>query len=201
MLDWITNWIETLGYIGIFSLMVLEHLFPPIPSEVVMPLSGFASSRSDTLSLWLVVVVGSAGSLLGASAWYALGWWVKHEQMMKWADDYGKWLALDSKDIQKAIDFFHRSGGNWIVGLGRIVPGVRTYVSVPAGLTHMPLIPYLLYSAIGTALWTGLLAIAGYVLGDQFDKVQKYISPISKGMLIMVGLGAIVWLLWRRRKR
>jgi membrane protein DedA with SNARE-associated domain len=200
MFDWITTTIESLGYFGIFALMVLEHLFPPIPSELIMPLSGFVSSTSDRMNLATVILVGTLGSLIGASAWYVVGQLVSHEQLMNLVKRHGRWLALKPKDIEKAIQFFQNSGGSWVVGVGRIVPGVRTYVSVPAGLSHMPLVPYLLYSALGTVLWTAALAIAGYVLGSQFDRVQEFISPISKGVLVGVVIGVVVWLFKRRKK-
>lgn len=201
MFNWITTWIESLGYLGIFGLMVLEHLFPPIPSELVMPLAGFVSRSSTGLNLAGVILAGSLGSLLGASAWYVLGRLITHEQLMNWVRRYGRWLTLKPRDIDKAFDFFQRSGGSWVVGVGRLVPGVRTYVSVPAGLSHMPLLPYLGYSALGTVLWTGALAVAGYILGDQFDRVQTILGPVSKIVLITLAIVAVVWVIKRRQHR
>jgi len=201
MFQWIIATIESLGYLGVFALMVLEHLIPPIPSELIMPLSGFVSRTSDSMNLVTVILAGSLGSLIGASAWYVLGLLISHEQLMTLVKRHGRWLTLKPKDIEKAIQFFHNSGGSWVVGVGRIVPGVRTYVSVPAGLSHMPLVPYLLYSALGTVLWTGALAIAGYVLGAQFDRVQQYIAPISKAVVAGVVIGFIFWVLRRRQRR
>lgn len=201
MVQWITTTIESLGYLGIFALMVLEHLIPPIPSELIMPLSGFVSRTSDSMNLVTVILAGSLGSLMGASAWYVLGLLISHEQLMTLVKRHGRWLTLKPNDIETAILFFQNSGGSWVVGVGRIVPGVRTYVSVPAGLSHMPLVPYLLYSALGTVLWTGALAIAGYVLGAQFDRVQQYIAPISKAVVAGVVIGFIFWVLRRRQRR
>ncbi|MDB9528953.1 DedA family protein [Oscillatoria sp. CS-180] len=198
MLDWITTWLESLGYFGVFALMILEHLFPPIPSEVIMPLSGFISSRSNDMTLEWVIVAGSLGSLVGTLFWYILGRLISHQQIMVWVEKHGRWLALKPKDIEKAMDFFQEGGGHWIVGIGRVVPGVRTYVSVPAGLSHMPLVPYLFYSAIGTVIWTAALAIAGYFLGAQFERVSQFIAPISTIVLIGLGVFAIIWV-WNRR--
>jgi membrane protein DedA with SNARE-associated domain len=199
MASWITDWLESLGYFGVFALMVLEHVFPPIPSELVMPLSGFISHRSAEMSLGWVIVAGSIGSLVGTFFWYYLGRQVDKAQLMILTAKYGKWLTLKPKDIEKAIAFFQRGGGNWVVGFGRVVPGVRTYVSVPAGLTKMPLLPYLIYSAIGTILWTAALAIAGYILGNQFEQVSAFIAPVSKGVLVALVLGTIGWVIYRRR--
>ncbi|MGB6013592.1 MAG: DedA family protein, partial [Nodosilinea sp.] len=179
---------------------VLEHLFPPIPSELVMPLAGFVSRSSPSLNLAGVILAGSLGSLIGASAWYVLGRLITQDQLMNWVRRYGRWLTLKPRDIDKAFDFFQRSGGSWVVGVGRVVPGVRTYVSVPAGLSHMPLLPYLGYSAVGTVLWTGLLAVAGYVLGDQFERVETIIGPISKIVLVTLAIAAVIWVLKRRQR-
>lgn len=201
MFQWITTWIESLGYVGIFGLMVLEHLFPPIPSELVMPLAGFVSSSSSDMTLVGVILAGSLGSLIGASAWYVVGLLITHEQLMGWVERHGRWLTLKPKDIVKAIAFFQQSGGSWVVGAGRLVPGVRTYVSVPAGLSHMPLLPYLVYSALGTVLWTGALAVTGYILGDQFDRVQVLLGPVSKIVLISCAIAAVIWIAMRRRRR
>ncbi|WP_017296939.1 DedA family protein [Nodosilinea nodulosa] len=201
MFSWITHWIESLGYVGIFGLMVLEHLFPPIPSELVMPLAGFVSSTSATMNLVGVTLAGSLGSLLGSSAWYVLGRLVSYRRLILWVKRYGQWLMLKPRDIDEAIAFFRRSGGSWVVGVGRIVPGVRTYVSVPAGLSHMALLPYLVYSALGTVVWTGALAVAGYILGENFDQVQVFIAPISKGVLVLLAIALIVWVVKRRRRR
>ena len=201
MVSWITNWLESLGYFGVFALMVLEHVFPPIPSELVMPLSGFVSSRSSEMTIGWVIVAGSIGSLVGTLFWYYLGRQVNQAQLMRLTAKYGKWLTLQPKDLEKAIAFFQRGGGHWVVGLGRVVPGVRTYVSVPAGLTKMPLGPYLFYSAIGTVLWTAALAIAGYVLGNRFEAVSAFIAPISKGVLLALGCTAVGWVIYRWRRR
>jgi membrane protein DedA with SNARE-associated domain len=200
MLNWITSWIESLGYLGIFSLMVLEHIFPPIPSELIMPLAGFTSSHSSNMNLGLVIVAGSLGSLIGASAWYILGTWVSQDQIIDWVKRYGRWIFLAPDDIQKAMTFFQRRGGGWVVGFGRIVPGVRTYVSVPAGLSRMPIVPYLAYSALGTLAWTGMLAIAGYVLGAEFDQIQTIIGPVGKVVLITLAVLAVIWIIRRSRQ-
>lgn len=194
MFDWIETWIETLGHWGIFCLMVLEHLFPPIPSELIMPLAGFVSNSSAKLSLSWTIAAGTLGSMVGTSAWYLLGRLVEEEQMMGLIKRYGRWLSLKPEDVAKAIRFFRESGGLWVVGVGRVVPGIRTYVSVPAGLSQMPLIPYLLYTLIGTTIWTGALAIAGFFLGSRFDQVQAFIAPISKVVLIAIAVVFVIWL-------
>ena len=201
MVSWITIWLESLGYLGVFAFMVLEHVCPPVPSALVMPMSGVISSRSSEMSIAWVVVAGSLGSLVGTLFWYYLGRRISREQLLQLAAKHGKWLMLKPQDIEKAIDFFQRKGGNWVVGLGQVVPGVRTYVAVPAGLAKMHLIPYLIYSAIGTVIWTASLAIAGYVLGNRFEAVSALIAPISKGVLLALGCAAVGWVVYRWRRR
>ncbi|MGF1460184.1 MAG: DedA family protein [Leptolyngbyaceae cyanobacterium] len=201
MLAWISDWLESLGYLGVFALMVLEHLFPPIPSELVMPLSGFISSRSAEMNLVGVIIAGSIGSVVGTLFWYWLGRWTSQEQLLALVAEYGKWLTVKPRDIEKAIVFFQEGGGQWVVGIGRVVPGVRTYVSIPAGLGGMQILPYLIYSSIGTVIWTAALAISGYLLGDQFERVGEFIGPISKGVLVALFVGSIAWLSYRLVKR
>lgn len=197
--DWITTWIETLGHWGIFCLMVLEHLFPPIPSELIMPLAGFTSSASNDISLTWAIAAGTAGSFLGTLTWYAMGCLVKEEQIMRWVERYRRWLFVKPKDVKKAISFFQQGNGIWVVGIGRVIPGIRTYVSVPAGLSHMPLILYGASTLVGTFVWTAALAIAGYFLGNQFEQVQVFLAPIAQGVLILLAISLLVWV-FRRYK-
>ncbi|MBD0270029.1 MAG: DedA family protein [Cyanobacteria bacterium Co-bin8] len=199
MLDWITRIVETLGYWGILALMFLENVLPPIPSEVVMPLSGFAASQSD-LKFWLVVAAGAAGSVAGTLPWYFVGKYVGQERLMHWADRHGHWLAISSKDISKATNWFNHRQGYWVVLLARMVPGIRTYVSIPAGISRMRLLPYLAYSLVGTVIWVSGLAIAGYFLGSHYDVVSRYIRPVSVVVILgMLGF-SIGWVLLRKRK-
>lgn len=200
MLDWITHWIETLGYWGIFGLMVLEHLFPPIPSEIVMPLAGLTSTKSAGVSLPIVILAGSIGSIVGTLAWYVLGRAVSHGQIIRWVERYGRWVTLYPEDVERAIAFFQQGKGGWVVCVGRLVPGVRTYISIPAGLSHMPLISYLCYSAVGTVVWTAALAIAGAVLGSQFDQIQQVTGPVGKVVLISLAVISVIWVVRRQQK-
>ncbi len=197
MPTWITSWIESFGYWGVFALMVLEHVFPPIPSEVVLPLAGFVSSSSSSMNVAGVIASGTIGSVVGSSVWYRIGRLVDQDQMIQWVARHGKWLALKPSDIGKAIVFFQHQSSSWIVGAARVVPGIRTYISVPAGLSKMPLIQYFIYTIVGTFIWTGLLAIAGYILGNQFDQVQHFVAPISKVVLGTVVIVIAMLMIYR----
>lgn len=198
MLDWITNTLTSLGYVGIALLMFLENLVPPIPSELIMPLSGFAVTRGE-LNFTYVVMAGVVGSVLGALPWYYLGklWGLK--RIKKLADRYGKWLSISSGDIQKAKYWFDRRGKE-AACFSRLVPGVRTYISVPAGISKMPLLAFLFYSTLGTAAWVSLLTYAGYILGDNYDRVKYFIAPIGGSVIILLMAASIFWILKRQSK-
>jgi membrane protein DedA with SNARE-associated domain len=183
MFDWITGVIERLGYTGIVALTFLENVFPPIPSEVVIPLAGFVSARG-ILRLDMVVVAATVGSLAGSTAWYALGRRVGEARLQQWVAQHGRWITLSPRDLHRA-DLWFRSHGPWAVCLGRMVPGVRTLISLPAGFTAMPLPRFLAYSTIGTVAWTALLAGAGMILQANFERVRDYINVVSNIVLAL----------------
>jgi membrane protein DedA with SNARE-associated domain len=200
MLEWITNTINSLGYVGIALLMFVENLFPPIPSELIMPLAGFtARATPDRLNVAGVFLAGLVGSVAGALVWYYPGKFLGEKRLKAWADRYGKWLTVSSKDITKATRWFD-SQGSKAVFIGRLIPGVRTLISVPAGISNMHLLPFLFYTTLGSAAWVGLLTYSGYVLGSQYELVDKYLAPVSKivlGSLLLIFIG---WILKRKRK-
>jgi len=200
MVDWITGLMNALGYAGIALLMFLENIFPPIPSEVVMPLAGFTSAQGG-MSLVGVILAGSLGSLAGAVPWYYAGKVYGAERMRDFAKRYGHWITVSPEDIDHATNWFNRHGRSAVL-IGRLVPGVRTLISVPAGISGMGLFPFLLYSTIGTVAWTSLLAICGYILRDQWSTVESYISPISTILIaLLVLLFAVRFVRqWRGRR-
>ena len=123
---------------------------------------------------------------------------VGEERLVAWADRYGKWLTLRGKEIKQADDWFDRHGPRAVL-FGRMVPGIRSLLSLPAGMSEMPLPKFLIYSAIGSGLWASALAGAGYLLGENYDRVEQYISPVSKIVLGVVVVAAVVWFLRRKR--
>lgn len=172
------------GYLGVFLLMLAENVFPPIPSELIMPLAGFVSARGD-LNIVLVILAGTAGSVAGALPWYYAGALFGRDRLKRMANRYGRWLTVSSVDIDVASLWFARHGAA-AVFFGRLIPAIRTLISVPAGIVSMPLLPFLAYSTIGSLIWTALLAVTGYLLQSQYELVEQYIDPISKGVLIAV---------------
>lgn len=191
MFDLVTGFIEKTGYLGILLLMFAENLFPPIPSEFIMPLAGFAAARGD-LHIAPVTLAGTAGSLLGALLWYMIGRWVGCERLKRWTGRHGRWLTLSPAEIDQSRAWFERHGSKAVL-FGRLVPAVRTLISVPAGLAEMPLPRLLMYSAIGTAIWSTGLAVAGYLLEDGYRAVAEYTNPVSNAII-----GAMVlWYIYR----
>lgn len=199
MTEWITNTMNSLGYVGIALLMFLENLFPPIPSELIMPLAGFTVSQGK-MELIPAIASGVIGTVLGVFPWYYLGKVVDEEKLTKLADKYGKWIFISGHDISKANKWFDRHG-NIAVFLCRLVPGVRTLISLPAGMNHMKMIPFLLYSTIGTLLWVSLLTGAGYLLGDHYELVEEYIGPLSKIALLSLIILFVIWVIRKQMKK
>src|SRR5918998_3672554 len=198
MFDWITGF-QKMGNIGIALLMFVENVFPPIPSELIMPLAGFSAARGER-NLVIVIIAGSIGSLLGALAWYYIGKSLGAEKLKRWSTKHGRWLTLPASEIDVACVWFNRHGGK-AVFIGRLIPAVRTLISVPAGIAGMPLGSFLLYSAAGTILWTALLATAGYFLESQYDKVAQWLNPISNVVVAIIVLGYLYRVIRFRRRQ
>ena len=198
MFDWITGLVEQTGYLGIALLMLAENVFPPIPSELIMPMAGFTAARGK-LSMVGVVVAGTAGSLAGALLWYYIGRWIGLERLKRWAAKHGRWLTISPEEVDEAAAWFNRHCGKAVL-VGRLIPAVRTLISVPAGVAGMALMRFLTYSALGTALWTALLAAAGYLLEDQYQKVGDYLNPVSNVILGLIVLGYLYRVITFRRR-
>ena len=198
MSDWITGF-EKMGSLGIALLMFAENVFPPIPSELIMPLAGFSAARGE-FNLMIVIIAGSTGSLLGALLWYYIGRQIGAERLERWAAKHGRWLTLSPKEVEQSCAWFNRHGGK-AVFIGRLIPAVRTLISVPAGIAGMPLGSFLLYSAAGTILWTALLATAGYLLESQYDKVAHWMNPFSNVVIGLVVLGYLYRVLRFRQRQ
>lgn len=184
MFDWITQLIERAGYAGIALMMFLENVFPPIPSWLVMPLAGFEAS-SGHFSPILVLMAGTAGSTLGAVCWYWVGRLVGVGRLKLFAARHGRWLTLTPAQVEKADRWFDQHGASAVM-LARVVPVVRTFISIPAGVFETDLRQFILFTAIGDAMWNGLLIIAGYVLRTQYGRVADYINPIASVVLTVV---------------
>jgi len=198
MTDWITQQISEHEYLALFALMFLENIFPPIPSELIMPFAGYAVANGDINPIG-AVVAGGAGSLLGALAWYGVGFRLGAERLKGIAGRYGRWLTVSESDIERAQQWFDRYG-DVAVCIGRLIPAVRSVISVPAGLARMGLQRFLLWSSIGTMVWTGLLTGLGYVLGTRFTEVDAWLKPVAWA-IIAIAVSGYLYRLYRSRDR
>ena len=187
--------IERFGYSGIALLIALETVFPPLPSEIILPLGGFTASRGD-LTLWGVILAATFGSVVGALVLYAVGYWFGRERLYALVDRYGRYALLKQSDIDKANDWFERYSGKAVM-IGRLVPVVRSLVSIPAGLTRMPLPLFVLYTAVGSAVWNSVLIGSGYALGSRWEEVEQYVGYLQYAVIL--GAVAVVgWFVWSR---
>jgi membrane protein DedA with SNARE-associated domain len=182
--SWIESMVGSMGVFGITLLMFLENVFPPIPSELIMPLAGYTAAQGQA-NIVLVIIAGTIGSLAGGFLWYAVGRWIGEERLKSLADRYGRWMTVSRDDIDKADDWFDEHGHKAVLA-GRLVPTVRTLISVPAGLSEMPWVRFLIYSAIGTTVWTTALALLGYWLGNRYEDVSAWIDPVSYAVLAVI---------------
>ena len=194
MLDWIGNLVQELGYPGLVLLMAVEHIFPPIPSELVLPLAGFEVGRGN-LSLWGAIVSATVGSMLGASLLYALARKGGRPLILKL---HGL-LRVTEEDLENGEERFRRHSA-WMVLLGRMVPGVRSLVSLPPGLLRMPFPRYFALTFVGSAVWNSVLIVAGQQLGSRWGDIATVVDPIAKGVLVLLVPLTIGWLIWRRRR-
>ncbi|MCL3883282.1 DedA family protein [Marivita sp. GX14005] len=187
MFDWLTGIVEAGGYLGIAFLMLLENVFPPIPSEIIMPLGGYLSQTGE-LNPILTVIAGSIGTLAGTWLWYFAAQKLSRDRIYAFVEKHGWWLTLTTESLEKAEDKFKRHEDS-AVFWGRMVPAIRTVISVPAGFANMPLMRFLVISLAGTAIWTSFLTGAGYILGTQYEKVSGWLNPVTNVILIaIVGL-------------
>ncbi len=195
--EWILMVMDKLGLVGVALMMFLENVFPPIPSELIMPAAGFAAAIGE-LSLISVIIAGTIGSVLGALPLYYLGSRLDETKLIRLTERYGKYLLITPKDIVSAQAWFDRHGKT-VVFFGRMIPAIRSLISIPAGMARMSLLPFLMLTAMGSMIWSALLAYAGFVLGANYEKVGIYIESVSHYVVLLMVL-IFSYLLYRRIK-
>lgn len=183
--------IGALGYLGLALLLIAENLFPPIPSEVVLPLAGFLVGRGD-LNLWGAIFAATFGSVAGALILYALGRWGGRKLVLR----YGKWLRVDEKGLRQAEGWF-RGYGDWVVLGARVVPVARSIVSIPAGTAKMPLPRFVILTTLGSATWNSALIGAGVALGANWQVVERWVGSYSSVVLIAAAVLVALLLVYR----
>ena len=186
MTDWIIQTISNWGYVGIFLVMLAESIFPPIPSELIIPFAGFAAANGE-LNFFGVIAAATIGAVVGMLPWYFAGRIFGLERVRFLSDRFGRWLTLNAEEIDTAIGFFQRFGPI-IVLFGRLMPIIRTLISIPAGLAKMPLPVFLLASTTGALIWNTVLTSAGYILHEHYELVEVVLDPLSYIVLAAVVL-------------
>jgi membrane protein DedA with SNARE-associated domain len=194
--DWVVRLIEQTGYLGVAFLMFLETIFPPIPSEVIMPVAGVAAGQGRMTYGW-VVASGTAGAMLGNIFWYLAARALGIVRLKPIVERWGRWLTITWPELERAERWF-RVNGTFFVFLGRMLPTVRSLVSIPAGLLKMRFRSFVIASTIGTAGWTALLAGAGYKLGENYTEINEWLGPASNAILVVLAIGYL-WRLWTHR--
>lgn len=192
LLEWVANWMQgvvlALGYPGLALVMFLESVFPPIPSEVVLPFAGFLVSRGE-LNLVGVVLATTTGAVSAAVVLYYIGRWAEDHVLLDFVRKYGKWFTISEADWLNALHIFD-TRGEIIIFVGRLMPIVRSIISLPAGMNHMPLSRFLLFTTLGTALWNTVLAGLGMVLGENWETILTWTKQYENVMLVVLGVGA-----------
>ena len=184
--------IEWGGYPAVFALMLFETMFPPMPSEVILPLSGYQAARG-AMTLPGVVVLATLGAMTGNLLWYHIARSIGPERLRHFIDRHGRWLTLDWEEVERVQRMFDRHGSG-IVFFARILPAVRTFISIPAGIARMSLVKYLLWSSAGTALWSWALAAIGFGFGRRFGITEALIGPVT-GLTVAI---LTLWYIWRQ---
>lgn len=201
MQTWITEIMEQFGYVGIFFIMLLENVFPPIPSELVLPFGGFLTTYSN-LSIVGVVITATTGSLLGAIILYGIGQLLDVERLEAFIAKWGHVLHVKKADIRKADQWFHKYG-YWTILFCRLIPLVRSLISIPAGMARMHFTLFLLFTLIGTLCWNIVLVLVGAMLGSNWQTVLLFMEMYANVVYIFIGISVlllIILLIFRKRK-
>jgi membrane protein DedA with SNARE-associated domain len=186
--------LDTSGYAGATALMTLESMIAPVPSEAVMPFVGFQVA-DGRWNLWAAILATSLGSIIGSLLSYAMGYYGGKPLVLK----VGKYLLLNQRDLEWTERFFHRRQGILVVFIGRFVPVVRHFISIPAGIGHMALLPFVLVTLTGATLWNSFLLFCGWKLRNEWSTVQKYSHQADIVIVLLIIIGAI-WF-WRKRRK
>jgi membrane protein DedA with SNARE-associated domain len=191
---WVQDVIEQLGYVGVALLVVAENVFPPIPSEIVLPFAGFVAQRGSD-SVIIMILAATVGSVVGALIMYWIAAFIGDERLHAFTRKFGKWVQIREVDLTRAEEWFDRHATSAVL-LGRCVPLIRSVVSIPAGFRRMKLVPYLAYTFAGSLVWNILLIGAGALLGDNWERVGDVMSPIQKlvELTVVVAVVAFAWL-------
>lgn len=190
MHEFIIEAIARSGYVGIFLLMALENIFPPVPSEVIMGVGGVLVERGQ-MDFWPLLIAGTTGTVAGNYAWYWIGDHWGYERTRPFIDRWGRWLTIEWHHMEAATRFFHKHG-QWVVFFLRFSPFMRTMISLPAGLAHMPVWRFLLFTTAGSAIWNALLILGGTVLARFLGEYEAAMGWVIGG-LVALAVAGYIW--------
>ncbi|SEH61983.1 membrane protein DedA, SNARE-associated domain [Mycolicibacterium rutilum] len=193
---WAVSLMNRLGGVGAGAAIALESIFPPLPSEIILPLAGLSAARGE-MSLWEAIAGTTAGSVVGAMVLYLIGARLGRDRVHRLV---GRLPLFSADDLAKSEAWFRRYGSAAVL-IGRMIPVVRSLVSIPAGMYCMPFGRFVVLTAVGSATWNGLLVLAGYQLGDNWEVVSTWTSRYQYGLFAVAGVLIAVWLVRRRRSR
>ena len=195
MTEWVTDIVDRLGYVGVAFLVALESLFPPIPSELILPLAGFVAGQGDANFLGMVAAA-TVGSLVGAWILYGISAAIGPERLHRFVVRHGRWFGVKDTDLVRAEEWFDRRS-TYAVLFGRCVPLIRSIVSIPAGFRRMPIVRFTIATIAGSLVWNFALIGGGAVLGDRWEQLGDYVA-IFQWLVIVLIVGAIGWFVWTR---
>lgn len=184
--DWATEIVERLGYVGVAMLVAIENVFPPIPSEVVLGLAGYTASQGDA---WVVGMIAAAtiGSVVGALVLYGLAAAIGPVRVRAIVIRYGTWIGFGETDLDRSESWFDRRSRSAVL-VCRCIPLIRSLISIPAGFRRMPLVPFTLFTLVGSLVWNTILVTAGYALADQWERILDYTEPFQTLVVVLIGV-------------
>jgi membrane protein DedA with SNARE-associated domain len=192
---WAVSLMETLGGVGAGIAIAAENLFPPLPSEIILPLAGFAAARG-TLGIIEVLIWTTVGSVVGALALYGIGAWLGRRRMYAIAE---KLPLVKTEDVERTEAWFERHGSK-AVFFGRMIPIFRSLISIPAGIERMPLVRFILLTLAGSAIWNTIFVLAGFYLGANWHIVEEYAGIFQKVVIAVVAIAVVTWIIVRVRQ-
>lgn len=196
--SFIINFISTSGYFGVFFLMLIESALIPMPSEVTMPFSGFLVTQG-IFNFWLIVLAGTLGNLIGSIAAYSLGFWGEDHVVRFLIRKYGKYILISEHEYERSERWF-RKYGELIVFTSRLLPAVRTYISLPAGIAKMNLTKFVLYTTLGSFIWSLILAYIGVILGSRWTSLSSFFHAFD-AIIVIAAVIMLGWYIKRKIKR
>lgn len=199
MQDWIIHVMEQFGYLGIFMLILVENVFPPIPSEVILAFGGFMTTET-TMTAPLVIAVATLGSVFGAILLYKIGNILDQQRLEKLVAKYGHYIGLKIEDVRKAIGWYERYEKKTVF-FCRMVPIVRSLISIPAGMARMKFLPFIGLTTLGSLIWNSVLVYTGAALGQAWKTVLTYTDFYSYIVYILLGIVVIGFVVWYIKKK